>query len=356
MFSSNEVYELIARHTNDMVCLHDDESTIRFATPSTKEILGWDPERVIGKKLTDYLSEAFINEMDFTTLYRFFNQPGTKIRYQVLHGEGRLRWLETTFIPLEEHAMRYVSTTRDVTESVHLTDDLMAALSKEQELSKFRTNMYAIASHEFKTPLAIIQANIEMLKVKQSPTLLKNGLATMEEEVDRLNSMILDMLELKRLNAGERNMNPSDIDLSELFAELKEDFGEQSKRLIIEYLGIASLIHGDFSLIRYIFSNLLANGLKFSGPEKPVKVTVDYQKDSVEIKVEDEGIGIPEQDQAKIFQSFYRASNAGNLPGTGVGLAIVSEFVNLQKGKINLQSTMGEGSTFIVTLPKRISI
>lgn len=101
MFSTMNVFQLIATHTTDLVCLHDADNTIRFATPSSMRVLGYKAETLVGRKLTDFLSEDFINEMDFTTLMRFFDQPGTRIRYQINHGEGRLRWLETTYTELE---------------------------------------------------------------------------------------------------------------------------------------------------------------------------------------------------------------------------------------------------------------
>jgi len=358
MFSTMNVFQLIAMHTTDLVCLHDADNTIRFATPSSLRVLGFKADTLVGRKLTDFLSEDFINEMDFTTLMRFFDQPGTRIRYQINHGEGRLRWLETTYTELESIGnvqYRSLSTTRDITESVHLTEDLMNALSKEQELSKFKTNLYSVASHEFKTPLAVIQANIEMLKVKQTPKLLGMGLNTMEEEVDRLNNMIMDMLELKKLTTGRRNFNLSKVDfeqiVNELFYENKEA-DAKSHNLILEVRGESQELLADYSLIRYMFSNILSNSIKFSKPGSEVKVILDFDKEDIEVSFIDHGIGIPEEDQSKVFQSFYRGSNVSNVPGTGVGLSIVSEFVKLHKGKIKLVSEVNKGSTFILTLPK----
>ncbi len=358
MFSTSNVYQLIATHTTDMVCLHDADNTIRFSTPSSLKVLGYSAETLIGRKLTDFLSQDFINEMDFTTLMRFFDQPGTRIRYQINHGEGRLRWLETTYTELESVGnvqYRSLSTTRDITESVHLTEDLMTALSKEQELSKFKTNLYSVASHEFKTPLAVIQANIEMLKVKQSPKLLKLGLSTMEEEVDRLNTMIMDMLELKKLTTGRRNFNLSQVDFVQIAEELAEEYrvaNSGSERIRCEVIGEPVECQADYSLIRYILSNLLGNALKFSDVKQEVGVVLNFDKEDLELSVVDRGIGIPEEEQSKVFQSFFRGSNVSNVPGTGVGLSIVSEFVKLHKGKIKLSSKVGEGSTFTVSLPK----
>lgn len=359
MPSPEKIYQLIAKHTTDLVCLHDDDNTIRFATPSSAGVLGFPPTKLVGNKLTDFLTEDFINEMDFSTLMRFFDQPGARIRYQVLHADNRLRWLETTFTELQEEELsdyRFLSTTRDITESVHLTDDLMEALATEQELSKLKTNLYSVASHEFKTPLAVIQANIEMLKVKQTPKLIESGLAAMEEEIDNLNYMIGDMLELKKLTSGRRNFHSSPVDLHQLIQELvrgQNDRPGEHVPIHYECQGEPYQVNADYSLIRYVFSNLVTNAVKFSPQKEPVKVTADYRSgEQVTLAVEDRGIGIPEEEQKAIFQSFYRANNVGNIPGTGVGLSIVSEFIKLHKGKIKVKSQPGEGSTFTVSLPK----
>ncbi len=359
MIALDRVFELIAEHTSDLICIHDAENTIRFATPSSKSILGYKPEDIIGKKLTDFLSDEFINEMDFTTLVRFFDRPDARIRYQIKHAEKKLRWLESTFTtigkdPLKEYSV--LSSTRDITESVHLTDDLMNALAKEQELSRFKSNLYSIASHEFKTPLAVIQANIEMLKVKSGEKILKNALLSMEEEIDRLNGMIADMLELKRLTIGQVNFNPSELDISLLIKDVidtdcKKAFPEISIIIKKEDKDIKE-VSGDYSLLRYILSNLLINACKFSKKSKEVKVVLSKTDDhSLKICIIDKGIGIPLEDQESIFKSFYRANNVGNIPGTGVGLSIVKEFVALHKGSINFTSVPGKGSTFCVELP-----
>lgn len=358
MPAAEKVFELIANHTTDLVCLHDAENTIRYATPSSRSVLGYEPERLIGRKLTDYLTEAFINEMDFTTLMRFFDQPGARIRYQVEHGDNRLRWLETTFTKIQSEDLgeyHFLSTTRDITESVHLTDDLMQALSTEQELSKLKTNLYSVASHEFKTPLAVIQANIEMIRVKQSPKMIEAALDTMEEEVDQLNMMIGDMLELKKLTAGRRNFNAQKLDLTKIAAELQKALNAKRQKAVeikLQEFGQPQEIKADYSLIRYIISNLLTNAQKFSPENADIDLNLHYGAEEVKIEVVDRGIGIPEDEQGSIFQSFYRAKNVGNVSGTGVGLSIAAEFVKLHRGKIDVDSKPGEGSTFIVTIPK----
>ncbi len=359
MVISDRVFQLIAEHTTDLVCIHDSENIIRFATPSSKTILGFTSTQIIGKKLTDFVAPEFVQEMDFTTLKRFFDNPGARIRYQIKHGENRLRWLESTFNRIEDDGGEYsiLSSTRDITESVHLTDDLMTALSSEQQLSRFKANLYSVASHEFKTPLAVIQANIEMLRIKNSEKILKDSLMSMEEEVDRLNSMIADMLELKKLTTGKTTVKHVKVDVVSILEDIiSKDCKKAYPKIEIHtnVNGDATEILGDFSLIRYIFSNLLINACKFSNKFTPVKVTTHFDGKNVRVEIEDQGIGIPKEDQGSVFNSFFRAKNVSNIQGTGVGLSIVKEFVDLHKGKIYFESTSGEGSTFFVELPYNI--
>lgn len=363
MVATNRVFQLIAEHTTDLVCIHDLENTIRFATPSSLNILGFSPDDIIGKKLTDFLAPEFVSEMDFSTLTRFFDHPGSRIRYQIRHGgSNRLRWLESTFNKIEEGDRKeysILSSTRDITESVHLTDDLMNALSTEQQLSRFKANLYSVASHEFKTPLAVIQANIEMLKVKRSEKVLGMALESMEEEIDRLNSMIADMLELKKLTMGKTTLKLEKVDVVSILEEiLNADCSKAFPKIktTIKVKGDKQLVMGDYSLIRYIFSNLLVNACKFSKDNTPVDVRVFYEEGGVKVEIADKGIGIPPEDQDSIFTSFYRAKNVSNIQGTGVGLSIVKEFVDLHKGKITFESTAGEGSTFFIELPYKIVI
>ncbi len=356
MVATDRVHKLIAQHTTDLVCVHDAENTIRFATDSSKQILGYESQEIVGKKLTDFLAPEFISEMDFSTLRRFFENPGTRLRYQIKHKENRLRWLESTFVHLDEANEKWslLSSTRDITESVHLTDDLMAALASEQKFSQFKANLYSVTSHEFKTPLAVIMANIEMLKIKKSEKLLENALISMEEEIDRLNTMIADMLELRKLTTGKTSLRLEKVDIAAMINEvIEKDLAKPYPEIekSFELKGKEQEVMADYSLTRYVISNLLTNACKYSDKKPKIIVNLDFREEGIQVSVQDFGIGIPEEDKPSIFTSFFRAGNVSNIHGTGVGLSIVKEFVDLHKGKIYFESTAGEGTTFYVELP-----
>ncbi len=358
MVPIDRIYQLIAEHTSDLVCVHDSENTIRFATRSSIGILGHPSEHLIGKKLTDFLAPNFVGEMDFDTLRKFFDNPGSRIRYQITHGEGRLRWLESTFSRIDgkaEGEFSILSSTRDITESVHLTDDLMSALASEQKFSHFKENLYSVTSHEFKTPLAVIQAHIEMLRVKKdNPKILENSLNIMEGEIDQVNSMIADMLELKKLNTGKVKLKKEKLDLVELIEDYvnhdcKKAYPEIQVKLKTD--GEPKELEADYSLLRYVFSNLLTNACKYSDKKPEVEINLHFNERAVHASVKDYGIGILPEDQASIFSSFFRGKNVSNVSGTGIGLSIVKEFVDLHKGNLTFESAPKEGSIFFVELP-----
>ena len=351
------IYQIIAENTTDLVCIHTLDSVIQYATPSSVAILGLEPADVIGKNISDFAAEEFLKEMDMSTSSRFFNINNSKIRFQVKDVYGRLKWLETSFgeIKTIEGGEYVLSSTRDITESAHLTDDLMQALNNEQEFSQFKSNLYSIASHEFKTPLAIIQANIEMLKIKRTEKLLNTALESMEEEVEHLVAMISDMLELKKLQGGRVSFRPSDFNICEMILEIiKNDCGKAYSEIKydLNFVGEAQFINADYSLIRYSLNNVLVNAAKYSGESSVVKVDVIDWNDGVRVEVQDFGIGIPEDEQSKIFQAFYRAQNVSNISGTGIGLSIVKEFIDLHKGSISFTSNKDNGTKFVIYIPK----
>lgn len=356
MVNHPNFHRLIAESTTDMICVHDQQDFIIAVTPSVIEVFGLTQDDVIGRPISHFVAEEFTSEMDRNTFSRFFSSHNSKIRYQIKHGDGRLRWVETSFNRVEfEGELHLISNTRDITESAHLTDDLMQALNNEQEFSRFKSNLYSIASHEFKTPLAIIQANIEMLKVKRSEKLLDNALESMEEEIDHLVNMISDMLELKKLQGGRVNFKPSEFDVCEMILEIiKNDCGKAYPEINynIDFESDSQLIYADYSLIRYSLNNVLMNAAKYSAGSTMIEVVVKHSADKVLIEVQDHGIGIPEEEKGNIFKSFYRAKNVGNISGTGIGLSIVKEFIDLHKGEIYFESRKEKGTRFFINIPK----
>ena len=238
--------------------------------------------------------------------------------------------------------------------------DLEEALKKETEVNQIKSRFISMTSHEFRTPLTTIQSNAELLEIYLSGlNLLDNRppvkyLGRITNEVTRLTSLMNDILLMGRIESGRIPFNPAPTDLIEFFSDLIETnpFDPVSRRKVIfTHEGTPRPVSIDSFLFSHIMVNLISNAMKYS-PGKPApEVKLIFSVDATLVKVRDHGIGIPEADVANIFDSFYRASNVENIQGTGMGLAIVKQFVDMHNGTIGIESKQGEGSTVTVSIP-----
>ncbi len=358
-----DLFRLIAEHSSDLFCLHEPDGTIIYASPSSMQILGYSPAEMIGKKPLDFIESSYLKDVDRQTFISLLESRNSRIRYKFQHKNGSIRWLEATSNDIFDSTgdiTRIQSFSRDITESVHLFDDLMKALSKEKELADLKSRFVSIASHEFRTPLSTILASAELLQLKlgvspqgSKPNLMKS-VETVIEEVERMNCFINDFLVLGKLEAGKTPFNPVPIDVTKLVSQIinAEFVNMKAERYVIPSIsGKKRLVEADPSLFRHIFVNLLSNAYKYSSENQAPKVNIKYQKNGLVIDVIDEGLGIPKEDQKNVFSSFFRAHNVLNIEGTGMGLVIVKEFVELHNGTVTLESEENKGAKFIVTMP-----
>jgi signal transduction histidine kinase len=170
--------------------------------------------------------------------------------------------------------------------------------------------------------------------------------------------MLLDeVLLVGKAEAGKLDFTPEPLNLIDYCQDLIEEFQERAGTNYTISFELKQLddnleFCGDKKLLHHIFGNLLSNAIKYSPEGGKVIFELEYQPENVVIKVIDQGIGIPLADQARMFESFHRAKNVGSISGTGLGLSIVKRCVDLHQGSIRLDSQVGIGTTFIVTLPR----
>ena len=174
-----------------------------------------------------------------------------------------------------------------------------------------------------------------------------------KSSVKNLNDILEDFLSLGKLDEGKIEADISKFDLKELVEETSEEIGgllKNGQSFQISYEG-ERLICSDKKLLKNILINLISNASKFSDEGTPIEIQGLVKNDFAEISVTDHGIGISEADQAHLFSSFFRAANAANIQGTGLGLHIVKRYSDLLNGKVALQSRLNEGTTILITIP-----
>lgn len=234
---------------------------------------------------------------------------------------------------------------------------LEQTLRHEKELSELKLRLFSMISHEFRTPLCVILASSqllrEILETQIAPPELKN-LSRIQTSAQLMNQLLTDILTLNRAETGKLECKPEWLDVEAFCLNLLEDI--QSFNLIKHILkfsrkGQGRRIFLDEKMLYSILSNLLLNAIKYSPENSQIDLILEYQSEATIFEVKDQGIGVPPEDQGKIFEPFYRGNNVESLGGSGLGLAVVKTCVELHQGKIQLDSKVGEGTTFIVQIP-----
>ncbi|MBW4692035.1 MAG: response regulator [Lyngbya sp. HA4199-MV5] len=240
-----------------------------------------------------------------------------------------------------------------------------AALAKEKELHKLKSDFIAIVSHEFRNPLSAILLSLDLLQRNQSQLTVAKTQSLLQRArgaADRIKHLLQDVLTTATAEAGKLQCNPTPIDVvafcRQIVDELQldHDIADTAQSMIVLSHAKApddrdSLVNLDKHLLHHILTNLLSNAIKYSPHGGNVQLRVRHTSEAISFQVQDCGIGIPQHDLLHLFERFHRAENARAIPGTGLGLAIVKQCVDLQGGTIDVQSTVDVGTTFTVTLP-----
>lgn len=227
-----------------------------------------------------------------------------------------------------------------------------AALEKEKELNELKSRFISTASHEFRTPLATILSSTNLIDKYHDPDKKERRIKhinRIKSNVKNLTNILDDFMSLSKLEEGIIEVKPTHFDLNEFMQELIEEFQLQAKTgQQITYLheGESTNIYLDDYLLKNILSNLLSNALKYSPENSTISIYSKIEKTNLELKVIDKGIGIPIDEQKRLFERFFRAKNAINIQGTGLGLSIVKKYVELMGGTIGFESIPYEGTTF----------
>jgi PAS domain S-box-containing protein len=245
----------------------------------------------------------------------------------------------------------------DITARKHAESELHKALAKEKELGELKSNFVSMVSHEFRTPLGIIMSSSEILErylERLGPEQRVEQLQAVRKSVRRMAGLMEEVLLLGKAEAGQMEFKPVAIDLAAFCSRLTDELlSATDRRCPIHFRAdpLPPYASGDESLLRHIFTNLLANAVKYSQPGSPVHFSAGSASGQAVFRVRDQGLGIPEVDQERLFRAFHRGGNVGHIPGTGLGLSIVKRCVDLHGGTIEVESTEAAGTTFIVSLP-----
>jgi PAS domain S-box-containing protein len=248
----------------------------------------------------------------------------------------------------------------DISVRKRAEEEVRKALMRERELSELKTRFVSLASHEFRTPLATILSSVELLE--DFGASLPDGerrelMRIIKASIGRITGMLDQVMLIGRAEADKLEYRPEPHEAAELAASIAREIDQahgRPNRIHFKHRGDPGRRMLDSRLMSHALGNLLGNALKYSPAGSEVAFEMEATAAALTFLVSDQGIGIPEPDHARIFESFHRGRNVGNVEGTGLGLSIVKQCVELHGGTVDFESAPGKGSTFIVCLPVEI--
>ncbi|MEL7147598.1 MAG: HAMP domain-containing sensor histidine kinase, partial [Bacteroidota bacterium] len=354
---SQQLYELIAQnYPNGSINIIDKSFNYLFSG-------GIDFKEYRPIKGLERLGKSFFTDFDKEKqkLLRSYFQNGLKgiessCEYEL---DGKTLIMHT--VPIENEAGiidKLLVVEENVTDLKKAEHDMRFALEKERELNEMKSRFVSMASHEFRTPLATILSSTNLLAryAEQGPTADKMGkhIGRIKSSIKNLTDILNDFLSLEKVQSGKIAVDISVLNLREFIT----DIIEETRGILKEgqYFEIKDGLNQpelatDPKLLKHILLNIISNASKYSSENSKILVETSAEHRHALISITDQGIGVPEEEQKRMFERFFRAKNASNIQGTGLGLFIVHKYANLLKGTVEMESREGIGSTFKIRLP-----
>ena len=357
------IFKTISDNSKDMIALHNKDASFRFVSPSAVNLLGFSQEELLQINPFDLYHPDDVDNIekilnDFVLKQSDFGSTEFRMRRKT----GEYIWVESnaSIITNDYGEIIMIQTsTRDISQRKEIEQQRLENIEREKELSLLRNNFVSMASHQFRTPLTIMRSNLDIVEVQLQRKreinieVFKKVSNRVNNEISNMVSLMDDILILGKLDAGQTQLilEPTNV-VAFIQGIIKDRFGDNSSAVGIGFTAKRKSIKSsiDKGLMLQVFENVIQNALKYSEGEKPPQVTVDSENGYCRVIVKDYGIGIPQKDIGRIFESFFRAGNSTKYQGTGLGLSIVKQFVGLHQGKVTVNSELGEFTEVIIDL------
>jgi PAS domain S-box-containing protein len=360
----NEAVRRFIDDAPDAVLVTDATGRIIFVNRQAETFFGYTQAELLGSSVDDLLPERFRHahaghRADYHAAPRM-RPMGIGLDLFGRRKDGTEFPVEISLSPLSTpEGLRVISIIRDISARKRLEDALRAS---QREADRLKDEFIAIAAHELRNPLAALKGYADMLRVQTArghgPPLADwqvEAVEAIDQAAERLTELTDDLLDVTRLQAGKLDLHLAPHDLVALARRViaRQQTLTQRHTLTLSATPEAIMVEMDALRIEQVLNNLLGNAIKYSpdGGEVAVAIQAGDAAERVTVRVSDQGIGIPANEQGRIFARFARAANAQEIGGTGLGLYLCRALVERHGGAIAFTSSEGVGSTFIVTLP-----
>lgn len=356
--------EAILNNSSDAIILVNPEGIIQQTNQAFSKLFGYTRDEVDQQPLTHFFEATENEKLESALQMVLAGQLTAPIELVGHHRDAISFFAEMAFASVADRrkgVMNIICNLRDVTQHKLIEEELRTALSKAKELNDLKTRFVSTVSHEFRTPLAVIQSSVDLI-INYADRLNDerkiHHLAKIKPQVKHLTGLLDEMLILSKVETTGLPFKPVPVELEILCRGLAENAQLTTERHTIQF-SIRPAYHppvlADPKLITQTLNNLLSNAIKYSPDGGTIWLDVTIEAEQITIQVKDEGIGIPEDDQKHLFGIFHRAANVGTIAGTGLGLSIVRQAIDAHGGNIRFESQLGKGTTFTLSIPKKLA-
>lgn len=362
---SEERFRTMANSTSVLIWINNAQHECIFCNQTLLNFVGRTLDQQLGYGWTENIHP---DDREFCLeeyLRAYAEQRTFEMEYRIRRADGEYRWLLDRAAPRlmpDGRLSGYIGSCIDITDRKRAEVEVYRALKKEKELSELKSHFVSNTSHEFRTPLSTILSSADLIEFYlQQGTIdrVPEHIRRIQTTAVSMTNLLNDILILEKAEVNKLPFTPALINLEEFCVELAEEMrlSDQNNHLLTfniqhnSHPGCCREAMMDERLLRQIFSNLLTNALKYSPAHTTVRFSLVCCDNEAHFAVEDEGIGIPLEDQAHLFEPFYRAGNVGAISGSGLGLAIVKRSVDIHRGSIVVETEAGHGTLVQVTLP-----
>lgn len=353
--------DAIINQTDDGFVIINDAGRIDMVNPAVSSLFGYSEGELLQQPVSMLLPEEERRQHDHYLTHSDLHAPKIIHRTRSLQGrrkDGSLFPLELTVSPMQfGHRKFFIGVIRDISERHQYQQELIRAIQQAEQANQAKSEFLAKMSHELRTPLNAIIGFSQLLKMEDLDDSQRESVSMIESSGNHLLSLINDVLDLSRIESGYMTLSVEDVavrsiidnllpliqvQLSQLSLQLDTDYPPNIDELFVK---------ADYVKLKQVLLNLLSNASKYNRPHGYIRIAVRQHGDTIRIAIQDNGYGIDEEMQSRLFEPFNRLDKErSNIPGTGIGLAISHELVKLMQGRFGFESTLDVGSTFWIEL------
>ncbi|MBB3697426.1 response regulator [Flammeovirga yaeyamensis] len=359
---SQAIYKVIAHNfPYGIVAVLDENLHYIFADGKGFKDLELDSKKIIGARFFEFLSRNDPAMADvYTQKFELTKQvidSGEEIIFEFDYKDIKYSVIIVPIKNSRQQTKQLLVVMLNITQQRKAEKEILKSLKKERQLNELKSRFVSMASHEFRTPLSTILSSVSLISrytsLEQAEKREKH-IKRIKSSVNNLTQILNDFLSISKLEEGKAKVHISTIQIYDFIENICDEMipvKKQGQKIIISHNG-EEKIKSDPQILKNIIINLLSNAIKYSRIGDRIWVDSEVNEETFSISIRDEGMGIPEKEQVHLFDRFFRAENAINIQGTGLGLNIVSKYLEMLKGAIDFVSKEEQGTTFTVTIPK----